>query len=71
MHFLSLAAVTAYAAGVLAVPNPHRMVQHERRAQSPKQWLVLERAPADMELPVRIGLTQRNLDKADEIMMEL
>ena len=53
-----------------AIPSaPH--VLHERRVGEPKHWEKTSRLDPDVVLPMRIGLTQSNLDKGDELLMEM
>ncbi|OQD85399.1 hypothetical protein PENANT_c010G10600 [Penicillium antarcticum] len=53
-----------------AVPAPMKHVLHEKRGQH-ADWVKGERIKRDSVLPVRIGLTQNNLDKGDALLMEV
>jgi tripeptidyl-peptidase-1 len=73
MRFSTFALVGAFA-GVFAAPAPapagHAL--HERRAEHlVNKWEKRDAHPAKAILPVRIGLTQRNLDRGYELLMEV
>jgi tripeptidyl-peptidase-1 len=53
-----------------AVPAPIKHVLHEKRGQH-TDWVKGDRIKRDSVLPVRIGLTQNNLDKGDALLMEV
>lgn len=59
------------AVGVLAVPTPYGHAIHERRDFIPASWTEEKRLDASTLLPVRIGLTQSNLDYGHELLMEM
>ena len=72
MHIILLAVVSFFAAASLAAPahsSPHAL--HERRSELPEAWTKRSRAGKDVVLPVRIGLTQRNLDRGYDLLMEV
>lgn len=71
MRFLTLSVFSALAALAAAIPHPANHVVHERRDAVPKAWLKRDRLDAGIELPVRIGMTQSNLDKGHELLMEV
>lgn len=65
-----LAAVFSLVASSIAVPSsPH--VQHEKRSTLPPGWTRTHKLPSDEVLPMRIGLTQSNMDKAHEFLMDV
>lgn len=68
LSFLVLAlAVLAH-----AVPYPATHVMHEKRHEhSSRRWLKGGRVDASAVLPLRIGLTQRNLDKGHDLLMSV
>lgn len=70
MHYFNLAIVGALAAVATATPFPSQVV-HERRDYVPKAWVKRNRIDSGATLPVRIGLTQRNLDKGYDLLMEV
>lgn len=56
----------------LAAPSPRSgHVLHEKRASEPVDWAVSRRLEPDKILPMRIGLAQRNLDRLEELLMEV
>jgi len=54
-----------------AAPAPIKHVLHEKRERHALDWVKGDRVEADAVLPVRIGLTQNNLDKGYEYLMEV
>lgn len=46
-------------------------VVHEKRHAAPVAWTKHSRAPKDTVLPVRIGLTQRNLEHSDRFLDDI
>lgn len=71
MQFLQFAVLGALAAEVAAVPFPASHVLHERRKYAPKAWVKRHRVDGSAALPVRIGMTQSNLDKGHDLLMEV
>ena len=72
MRFATFAVVSALALGASAAPasnSPH--VVHERRDAVPRGWLKHERVSDEAVLPMRIGLTQQNLDKGYDLLMDV
>lgn len=63
--------VLGAAAAALAVPTPHSYTVHERREFIPNTWVEEKRLDGSTLLPVRIGLTQSNLDKGHDLLMAL
>jgi hypothetical protein len=45
-----------------AIPTPVKYTLHEKRSSPSRLWKRSERADRDAILPLRIGLTQNNLD---------
>ena len=72
LPLLTTAAVTAFATLSTALPTFANHVVHEKRSESPN-WSPLPGAKPDgrITLPVRIGLTQSNLDRGDGLLMEI
>lgn len=60
----------AAVAGVFGVPTSH-LERHERRDVVPTSWREGKRLAGSASLPVRIGLTQSNLDHGHNLLMEL
>jgi tripeptidyl-peptidase-1 len=71
MHFSTFAILGAITAQAAAIPFQASHVVHERRAFMPKTWVKRDRLDAAIELPVRIGMTQRNLDIGHDLLMEV
>lgn len=67
MHFSSLLLLGAVTASVCA----SRHVVHEERSVVPPGWMKHSRLDPDAVLPVRIGLTQSNLDKAYDVLTDV
>lgn len=65
--WLLLAAATA----VMAMPAPHEYEVHERRDHVPVSWTDSKKLDGSVMLPVRIGLTQSNLDQGHNLLMEM
>jgi tripeptidyl-peptidase-1 len=72
MHF-SLLAVGGLLTGAIAAPtsNSKYHVVHERRERLPSHWEKNAKLHGGSYLPMRIALTQSNLDKADEFIMDV
>jgi tripeptidyl-peptidase I len=67
---MKFTALLAAAAGLVsAVPDTH--VVHEKRQWESSRWVKRGRIADDALLPVRIGLTQTNLDSVHEHLMAL
>lgn len=60
----------AAAIGTIAVPAPHYEL-HERRDMLPTSWTQGRRLDGSTSLPVRIGLTQSNLEYGHNLLMGL
>lgn len=54
-----------------AVPAPIKHVLHEKRERHGLDWVKGDRVERDAVLPVRVGLTQNNLDKGYELLMDV
>lgn len=67
-----VAAATCFAV-CLAAPtaDSHSFVLHEKRDGAPHQWTKRSRAHAEEILPVRIGLVQSNLHRAEEYILDV
>jgi hypothetical protein len=59
------------AASAMAVPTAHDYQLHERRDFIPESWVEGKKLDGNVSLPVRIGLTQSNLDYGHELLMDL
>ena len=69
----SLITVYGLLAAAIAAPtaNTKRHVVHERRDRLPSQWKRNAKVHVESTLPMRIALTQSNLDRADEFLMDV
>ena len=56
---------------VVAVPAPVANVVHEKRDSAPVSWAKRNRVAPHVLLPVRIGLTQSNLDIGPDLLDEV
>ena len=68
-NIAALAALISTVAGVPAPSVPH--VLHERQDVSPVQWVNRGPVASGTEVPVRIGLTQSNLEEGHDLLMDL
>ena len=71
MLFSSFVTLTALAVTAAAVPAPVNHVLHEKRDQVLSGWVQRGRVHPDAEIPVRIGMTQSNLDRGHDLLMEV
>lgn len=63
--------ICALVASVMAVPTAHTYQVHERREFIPRSWIEGKKLDGNVSLPVRIGLTQSNLDYGHDLLMDL
>lgn len=68
-HYLLL--LCALAIIVIAAPAGHHYEVHERREYNPDAWTQDRRLTGETILPVRIGLTQSNLDRGHDLLMDM
>lgn len=61
----------ALAAVVCAVPTPEYHVVHEKRGPLSSAWIKRDRLPRERYLPMRIGLTQSELEIAEYHLMSV
>lgn len=69
MHF-ALLAVSALAASVAAIPASTHVL-HEKRSHVPHEWEKRSKVASTAKMPMRVGLTQRNLDRGYDLLMEV
>ncbi|KAL8687051.1 MAG: hypothetical protein Q9218_006668, partial [Villophora microphyllina] len=69
MHF-TLFSLSALVASSLALPSVNHVV-HEKRDRLPPGWEYHEKMEPSEVLPMRIALTQSNLEKADEFLLDV
>lgn len=70
-HLLSSLLLSALAATVTASPAPSSHSLHERRDAPLKNWIKRDRLTGSTKLPMRIGLTQSNLEDGDALLMDV
>ena len=54
-----------------AAPAPANHVLHERRDYMPQKWVKRSKVDAAATLPVRIGMTQSNLESGPDLLMDV
>ena len=54
-----------------AAPAPIKHVVHEKRERHSSEWVKGDRVEGDAVLPIRIGLSQNNLEKGYDYLMEV
>jgi hypothetical protein len=69
--FLKISVVAAIAALVNAAPAPVKHVLHEERSMPSRDWVKGARIEKNAVIPMRIGLTQTNLEKGYDYLMEV
>lgn len=68
----SLVLLGALAAQALAAPTTgHHYTLHERRDALPASWTEGRRLDRSVKLPMRIGLSQSNLDRGHDLLMDV
>jgi tripeptidyl-peptidase-1 len=65
------AALVAFVNLCDATPTPSTYALHEKRSSIPRLWGRSNRVERDAILPVRIGLTQNNLENAEMHLMDV
>ena len=70
MRFSNVLAAGALVAAAVASPTDHYAV-HERRNAAPVGWASRGHVKRDAVLPMRIALSQRNLDKGYDHLMDV
>jgi len=71
MFGLKIIAVAAIAALSNAAPAPIKHVLHEKRQTPSSDCVKVARIEGTAILPMRVGLTQSNLDKGHDLLMEV
>ena len=69
--FVNLSVVAAIAALVNAAPAPIKHVLHEERTGLSADWTKGARIEKTAVIPMRIGLTQTNLERGYDYLMEV
>ena len=70
MQLFSVFLFLAAALRAAAAPTTSHVL-HEKRQSAPLQWEKRDRVDPSIVLPVRIGLTQRNLDLGPDLLDEV
>jgi len=70
MRLSEIVAVLALAGGSIASPAQSYVV-HERRPDRNSAWVKVGRLDGNIVLPVKVGLTQQNLDQGHDWLMEV
>lgn len=71
MHLLRYLVPSAIAYLATAAPAPVNHVLHEKRESAPRAWTKRDRVNPTIVLPVRIGLTQSNLENGPSLLDEV
>lgn len=71
MQLLTFTILGALAAQAAAVPFTTTHAVHERRDYIPEAWIKKGRIDSAAEIPARIGLTQSNLHKGHDLLMDV
>lgn len=71
MARITFVSLLALAASVHAIALPAHHEVHERRESTHPRWAKRDRVEPHKLLPMRIGLTQSNLDNGYEQLMEV
>jgi tripeptidyl-peptidase-1 len=71
MHFTQLGFLSALALQVVALPAPESHVVHERREVQSQAWVKRDIIDPALVVPVRIGMTQSNLENGHDLLMEV
>ena len=69
MHVSTVLAFAATALALPSVPATHRL--HEKRDFISADWIRGKEVPHDALLPVRIGMSQQNLDRGHDLLMDV
>ena len=71
MHLHILTCLSAIAITATAAPTSSSYVVHEKRQSEPLNWRRYSRVDPSLVLPVRIGLTQSNLENGPALLDEV
>ena len=71
MHLQVLTCLSAIAFTATAAPTSTSYVVHEKRQSEPLNWQRYSRVDPSIVLPVRIGLTQSNLENGPVLLDEV
>ena len=71
MHFQNFICFGAIALTATAAPTFTSHAVHEKRRSEPLNWAKYSRVDNSTVLPIRIGLTQSNLDNGPSLLDEV
>jgi len=71
MQLITLVTVCAFILQAAAAPTSSSHVLHEKRDSAPRNWEKRGRVRPNIILPVRIGLTQNNLENGPKLLDEV
>jgi len=71
MRLTLLSSIFALAAAARGAVVPSSHVVHEKRTEPVQTWVKRGRLSPKAILPMKIGLTQRNLERVDEFLMDV
>ena len=71
MRLSSLLSAAAFVAIASALTTRSNHVVHEKRVAHTRGWAKSRRLEADKVIPMRLGLTQRNLDKVEDMLLSV
>ena len=72
MHFqIQLCSVLLLATSSLAASIANNHVLHEKRSFVPPQWVKRSKLSSSTRMPIRIDLTQSNLEKGQDFLMDV
>jgi len=69
--FVQFSVVAAIAALVNSAPAPIKHVLHEERSVHSRDWVKGSRIEKSAIIPMRIGMTQTNLEKGYDYLLEV
>ena len=71
MHFLQFAPVWLLFGTAISASTPSSFVLHEKRDSVPSAWVKRSRAPLNTDVPVRLGIAQRNRELGHDYLMDV
>ena len=71
MYFSKSVVTALWVGSALAASTPSSLLLHEKRNFVPAEWVKRSVAPRDMSLPVRIGISPRNIHLGHDLLMDI
>ena len=71
MYYLQSASIWLLFGAALSASTPSSFVLHEKRDSAPSAWVKRSRAPLDTDMPVRLGIAQRNRELGHDYLMDV